>query len=209
MTSPTTLFDLSDLEKRKTANQQDFENQNLDLLTAFAGMVNRSFERLNSEILSTVELTSRNKHLKAIAVNGFLMGELIQSFPEYCRAATKVRFNLKTPTGEWIYVKKLFEDKNKKRRPKNASTKNNTKIYHQLSDSETDTCSNVFLGYTALDDMTAATGYYAVCIDGETELWVSDLKTLAKKAQIKQVPREKAEPTLSPNVVKIKKDRTG
>ncbi len=201
-----TLFNLDELEKRKTSNQQEFEDKNFHLLTALPDMVKRSFERLNKEILAITEIVSREKNLSADAISGYLKGELIKAFPEYCGEATPSRFKLKSPNnGEWIYVKKLFKCKGGYT-PKNGYSKNNEKIYNQRSDEPADISPNIFIGYVANDEMTDAIGVFAICKDGDEIKWVSDLSSLAAKQKTTMVMEVvKKETKLKDGLLKLKK----
>lgn len=196
-----TLFDLSAFAKRKPSEQIDFERDNLELLLAFPDIVRRSFDRLNSEIFPIIELRSRDRNLGAVIISGFLRGELITNFPDYCYAATKLRFRLISKKHEWIYVKKLDEN----RRPMNIPTRNNEIIMNQRSFSTRDLESNIFLGYTASQDMTYPIDVYALCIDGEKEVWCSNLLDLAVKNIPIRTISTKKETQLKDGTIKIKK----
>lgn len=202
------LFDLSDLEKRKPTSQKQFEEQHNELLCAMPGIIKNSFQRLNSEVLSNIELRSRDKNLAATTMIGLIKGELIKRFPNYCTNATKVRFKLKKDDGEWIYVKKLHLNKLGQPMPKNITTRSNEKIYNQRADDGEDKACNVFIGYTALKDMTEETGVYAICFDGQDVKWISDLNSLAKATPTVQLENEKVETALKEGIVMLKK-KTG
>lgn len=200
------LFDLSQFEKRKAPAQNDFEAKNIDLLLAFREMVPRSFERLNREIFSVIEPISQDKNLPSVVMSGYLRGELIKQFPQYCYKSTKQRFLLVGEANEQIYVKKLDTQK----RPSNIPTIDSVLIYNQLSKSHSDVYPNVFLGYTATDDWSGYTGVYAVCIDGQKTMWVTDLMMLDDNRSTNSIkmpiePIVPVAPRIKDGVVKIKR----
>lgn len=200
------LFDLSQFGKRKAPAQSEFENKNIDLLIAFREMVPRAFIRLHKEIFSVIEPISQDKNLPSVVISGFLRGELIKHFPELCDNATKQRFKLTGANKERIFIKKLDDQK----RPSNIPTIDSMLIYNQLSNSQVDVYPNVFLGYTASDDWSDYTGVFAVCIDGEKTLWVSDLMMLDDNRNSNVInmpvkPIAPSAPKIKEGVVKIKK----
>jgi hypothetical protein len=206
MSIERSLFDIGALTKRNTPEQDIFENENKELLASFPDMVDRAFKRMNTQIMPLIEPTSRDKNLPAVLISGFLRGYLIAEFPHYCAAATNQRFSLKTDALEWIYIKKL----NDNRRPMNIKTSVNDMILNQLSVSEEDTGSNIFLGYTATKDMTQNLEVFALCIEGEVEHWFSDLKEFAKINHVQKHLSDKKETKLKDDTVRIKiKENTG
>src|SRR6185437_120378 len=127
-----TLFDPSDFEARKPANQTDFENRYKDVLAVFPAMVDEAFIRLSRDIYPVVEPASRDRNMMAVLISGFLKGQLVYRFPEYCTHYINnngSRFRLQKENYEWLYIKKL--DVNKK--PSNIETDNSVKIIKQLS----------------------------------------------------------------------------
>jgi len=202
----SSLFDSSQFQKRKAPAQADFENKNIDLLLAFREMVPKAFLRLHREIFSIIEPISQDKNLPAVIMSGYFKGELIKLFPQLCSNATKQRFLLTGAGNERIFVKKL----DSQRRPSNIPTVDSVLIYNQLSNSHFDVFPNIFLGYSATEDWSDFTGIYAVCIDGEKTLWISDLMMLDNNngANIITMPLQPVipiSPKIKEGVVKIKK----
>lgn len=199
------LFGGFAFEPRKTADQTEFEKKHEKLLYAFPGFVDQAFIRLNKEIYATIEAQSRDKNLPAVAISGFLKGQIIHEFPDYCAKATKKRFKLKHDNSEWIYVKKL----NSKKLPSNVKTDANDMIIAQLSDSENDTEPNVFLGYIASSCNTQANEVYAVYIRNNKVIWYTDLRLFADMINERnpntQLPVSGNEIEIKSDVVKIKK----
>ena len=201
--SDFTLFDPSEYDKLKTPVQEDFINTNLAMLCSFPDIVDKSFERLQKEILSTIEVGSRNRNLPSVVVSGFMVGFLKDLYPTFCREKDG-RFFLKLQDNTKVYVNKLSN----KFRPMGIDTKNRSKIVNQLTDEESgEEIGNVFLGYTSSEDNINNTGVYAVCIDGDTMLWRLDLRSLeAKNPNIDRplLPKP-SDPRLKDGVVTIKK----
>ena len=71
-----------------------------------------------------------------------------------------------------MYIKKLDS---KTKLPSNIPTDESLMIYNQLTGSSSDSGCNIFLGYTVLDDWSNITGIYALCLEGEKIIWISDL----------------------------------
>ena len=152
--SDFTLFDQSEYDKLKTPVQNDFLNTNMELLCSFPGIVDKSFERLQKEVLSTIEVRSRNRNLPAVVVSGFMAGYLKELYPTLCREKDG-RFFLKLQDNTKVYVNKL----NNKFRPMGIDTKNRSKIVNQLTDEESgEEIGNVFFGYNSTDDNLNGTG---------------------------------------------------
>ncbi len=199
------LFDLASFEKRKTPEQKQFEETNRQLLLDFREFVEKSMKRLHKVIFEQIEPESQDNKLPAIAMSGFLRGEFIRNYSNYCRKATRLRFKLITENGEWIYIKKL--DRQKK--PSNVETRANNIILYQLTALNHDKGANVFLGYTEPGDFTKVTGTYAVCIDGAKVQWISDLSLLEQKIQatVENLNPKVKGPSLKEGVVRLKKKR--
>lgn len=202
-TKVSLLFDLASFEKRKTPEQNQFEETNKQLLLEFNDFVEKGLKRLHKVIFEQIEPESQDNKLPAIAMSGFIRGEFIRNYSSYCRKATRLRFKLITDNGEWIYIKKL--DRQKK--PSNIETRANNIILHQLTAINHDKGANIFLGYTEPGDFTKVTGTYAVCIDGEKVQWVSDLSLLESKVQatVENMNPKVKGPSLKVGVVKLKK----
>ena len=193
------------LYKRKASSQIEFEQANHELLMGWISIVDSSFERYSTLILSKIEKESRDNKLAATAISGFLRGSVIRQFPNYCARATKSRFKMYNESaGDWIYIKKLS---NRKKRPSNIKTANNELILNQQTTSEKDTGQNVFLGYTCNKDKTHITGIWAVCFEGKKDLWRIDIREYVRayNEKTKKMERPKQETKLKDSVVKLKK----
>jgi hypothetical protein len=157
-----------------------------------------------TDILPNIELISRDKNLQAVIMSGFIRGELIKKFPGYCAKATKARFKMHNDKSGWIFIKKLTN----KKRPANIKTIANDIIINQLTNSKLDKQQNVFLGYTASKNLSHITGVYAVCIDGDKILWVSDLIQYAAQHTTVTSINQPNEVKLKEGIVKIKEKRS-
>ena len=179
MSKLNTLFDFSKFEKRKTPDQKQFEAANKQLLIDFKNFVPVCFKNLHKKVLSSIEPIDQDKNLHAVVMSGFLKGQFIRKYPHYCFKATKQRFKLCIDYTN-VYIKKLDE---KKKLPSNIPTDESLMIYNQLTDTDKDKSANVFLGYTVTDDWSQITGIYALCIEGEEIIWISDLKDFGEQPQ--------------------------
>jgi hypothetical protein len=200
MTNLNTLFDLSKYEKRKSSEQQEFESKNRDLLIFFKSCVPLCLKMVHKKVLSVIEPIDQDKNLRAVVMSGLLKGQFLRKYPHYCHKATKQRFKLFV-NGESIYLKKL--DNNFM--PSNILTKESFLIFNQLSSSNTDLGTNIFLGYVVEDDWSKIIGIYAVCIDGDKLLWYSDLKNFGE-AELPPVVTIKPKP-IAPRVKQGAKKR--
>jgi hypothetical protein len=191
MSNLNTLFDFSKFEKRKTANQNVFEKVNDQMLIDFKNFVHLCFKNLHKKILSVIEPIDQDNNLHAVVMSGLLKGQFKRKYPHYCHKATNQRFRLFIDYTS-LYIKKLDE---KTKLPSNIPTDISLMIYNQLTDSTSDSGCNVFLGYTVNEDWSMITGIYAVCIEGENILWISDLKNFGEEEQspvITMRPKPKA-----------------
>jgi len=135
----------------------------------------------------------------------FIRQAIIKKYPNYCSKATKRRFKLFTPNNEWIFLKKLRNN----RRPSNIETAANNIILHQYTENERDKAPNIFLGYTEANGYSMITGIYAVCIDGKDILWHTDISTLEIRETgilVSTKPKNDG-PKLKDGVVKVKKTK--
>lgn len=173
MANLNTLFDFSKFDKRKTASQQEFEEQNKQLLIDYKNEVPESFKKLHQRVLAAIEPIDQDKNLCAVVMSGYLTGFFKRKYPHYCGKATKQRFKLCISNTN-VYIKKLDE---KSKLPSNIPTDESLKIHFQLTDSTDKEC-NIFLGYTVSEDWSILTGTYALCIEGEEKIWISDLSGL-------------------------------
>lgn len=179
MSNLNTLFDFSKCEKRKPLGQQQFEDSNRQLLTDFKNFVPQCFERIHKQILPLIEPIDQGNNLQSELMSGFLKGQFIRKYPLLCYKATKQRFRLFVDNTN-IYIKKLDE---KKKLPSNIPTNESLMILNNLTDSATDTDTNIFLGYTTPADKSKITGIYAVCIEGDDVIWCSDLSNFGEGEQ--------------------------
>lgn len=176
MSHLNSLFDFTKFEKRKTAQQSEFENSNRELIIDFKNFTYTSFKNLHKKILSVIEPIDQDKNLYAVVMSGFLRGQFLRTYPHYCYKATSQRFKLFIDNTS-VYIKKLDS---KTKLPSNIPTDESLMIYNQLTNSESDLGCNIFLGYTVSDDWSQLLGIYATCIEGEKIIWISDLNTFGE-----------------------------
>lgn len=181
--------------------QTEFENETRTFLFDVRDYILQSFEDLNKKIISEFKFGEMDCRLPAVAMVSFIRKRIIAGYPYYCRNATQSRFKLTTPTGEYIYVKKLDENKF----PSNIETTNNDKIIHQVTDSSTEKGCNVFVGYIAESDFSKIIGIYASCIKGDKLIWATDLNNLDNNNLIINFDPQSGSPKLKDGVVRIKK----
>lgn len=184
MAKLNTLFDFTKFERRKTLEQQEFEQNNKQLLIDFKNSVPECLKDLHKKIFASIEPIDQDKNLPATAMNGFLSGQFKRKYPHYCYKATKQRFKLYIGDVS-IYIKKLDE---KSKLPSNIPTDESLKIFNQLTDSDSDDGCNIFLGYTVTDDWSRITGIYAVCLKGDVLLWKTDLNNFEEDSLTPIIP---------------------
>ena len=68
MSNLNTLFDFSKFEKRKTADQSEFENSNRQILIDFKLFVPLCFKKLHQKVLSVIEPIDQDKNLNAVVM---------------------------------------------------------------------------------------------------------------------------------------------
>lgn len=174
ITNLPNLFGFTKLDKRKTPVQKEFERSNLDFLLKVREIIYESFQDLHTKVFSLFGPSDMDKNMPAVAMISFIRKGIIKYFPDYCRTATRKRFKLVTPNNEYVYVKKLDDNM----RPSNIETNANNIILHQLTTDKKDKGPNIFVGYTTTSDYSTLTGIYAVCIDGDTVVWRTDISDL-------------------------------
>jgi hypothetical protein len=183
-TNLNTLFDFSKWPKRKPVGQKKFEKENRDTIFAFIGAVHSSFEKLHTIILKSIEPIDQAKGLPALVMNGYLCGFFKRRYMHLCGKATKQRFRL-IMNNTSVYIKKLDE---KTKLPSNIPTDESIMIYFQLTATNKDKDCNIFLGYTANEAWSMITGIYAVCIEGDEILWLSNLNDLLEDTKQPVMP---------------------
>lgn len=200
-----TLFDLGEIEKRKTPKEKKFQEENLDLLKEFSAAVDYAFEMLHKHLFSIIKPKAMDRNLPAVSVISFIRQHLINKLPANCREATVSRFKLVTDNGQSIFVKKLDDQK----MPSNIQTEANDMIINQFTIPGSDTGANIFLGYNTDEGFSKVNGKYAVCLDGENKLWAFDISTVIakKEATIIKFTTKSNKPKLKEGVVKIKKEK--
>jgi hypothetical protein len=164
-------FEFSNSGKRKTPKQKQFEKTNMSLLLKFKEHVAEAHQKLHRNIFTEFTPAAMDKNLPAVAMVSYLRLFMIRDFPQLCGYATPSRFKLKTVDSNWVYLKKLDE----RFRPQNIETDENERIIHQVTSDRSDKGANIFFGYTEANQYGEITGVFAVCIDGDEEVWRIDI----------------------------------
>lgn len=177
MANLNTLFDCAKFEKRKTSDQKSFEMANRELLIDYKNFVPNCFKKLHKNVLAAIEPIDQDKNLPAVVMSGYLAGEFKRKYPHYCTKATRKRFKLYIDYTN-VYVKKLDA---RTKLPSNIPTDEALMILNNLTDTNADNGGNIFLGYTVSDDWSRIKGIYAVCIEGDKIVWISDLTNFGEE----------------------------
>lgn len=167
------LFDPSKYEKRKAANQLQFEKNYYTILLKIKSIIDESFQE-TQKVLAQIPPACRDKSLFAMLMSGFINGYVRQNFPECTSFDVNGRTLLSKDKKFALYFKKL----NNKKRPDNVKTEYSEMLYHQLTMPGDEKSSVVFVGYTIDETKAAITGYYSVCLEGDEILWTTDISTL-------------------------------
>ena len=199
------MFDPSNYERKRTPEQQEFINNNFDFLISFRDIVYEANKELHQKIFVLFKPGEMDNNMPAVSMISFIRKRLVRNFPLYCEKATPARFKLTTPSREYLFVKKLDDDK----RPSNIPTINNEKILNQCSESNDDLYPHIFIGYTSTEKCDVITGIYAVCIQGKEILWVTDINKLSSGVNgvlVDMNPKDNT-PKLKAGIVKIRKTK--
>jgi len=79
-------------------------------------------------------------------------------------------------------------------------------IINNLTDSDTDKGPNIFLGYTVNEEWSMITGIYAICAQGQSVIWKTDLLDFGENDQtpIVTIRPTPVSPKVKPGVTKKK-----
>jgi hypothetical protein len=203
-TNLNTLFDFTKWPKRKPTSQRQFESENREIISSFIPAVHSSFKKLHTIVLKAIEPIDQSNLLPAIVMSGYLNGFFKRRYMHLCGKATKQRFRLLL-NDTYVYVKKLDE---KTKLPSNIPTDESLRIYFQLTNTEQDKNCNIFFGYTVNEAWSMITGIFAVCIEGNEVLWLSDLNDIqdSLSSPVTPLPPKPNKPKLKPNAKRKKKD---
>lgn len=167
----SSLFSNKQMFDRKNAEQERFELAFTEEIPLFIRVIDNAFEMMRMH-RSSIPPISRGRNLSAVLVNGFIRGELYQTFPDRIRTDHTGRFYL-TKNGAWrVYFKKLNP---KTLLPENVETTHVKMINNQLTLSLDDYSPIIFIGYTVTRTWDALTGCYAIYTKDEKIVWKSSL----------------------------------
>lgn len=167
------FFSDSQMRKRKTPAQEDFETENYDVLVYSVTAMNQALEMMHKE-RESYPYRYRGKNWAATTMNGFVQGILLDEFPH----------KMKSVFGSYSYVgsKSIlkFKKLSDKLIPENIKTE---KVYRERNQQALPFETNIpiiYVGYTLDSTKDEITGCYAVCLnDWDRIIWISDLNDIA------------------------------
>lgn len=173
MVKENELFANSQMQKRKTPEQEEFEFENLDVLGYAVKAVNLALEMMHKE-RESYPFSYRGRNWAATTMNGFVQGIMMDKYPD----------RMKSFFGSYSYVgvKSLlkFKKLNDKLIPENIKTEKVDRERNQQALLFETNIPIIYIGYTVDSTMDEITGCYAVCLDDWDKLiWVSDLTDIA------------------------------
>jgi len=174
MNKENELFANSQMQKRKTPEQEEFEKENLDVLGYSVKAVNQALELMHKE-RELYPFSYRGRNWAATTLNGFVQGIMLDKFPD----------KMKSFFGSYSYVgsKSLlkFKKLSDKLIPENIKTEKVDRERNQQALLFESNIPIIYIGYTVDSTMDEITGCYAVCLDDWDKLiWVSDLTDIAE-----------------------------
>lgn len=172
----TPLFDISALEKRKLADQAEFEKITLPFLLKFREIVDNAMDAM-CETRDNKPPLSVNQNWAPNEMNGLIIDALVKEFPQYARETGRGRGIKFVIDGKYeIYIKKLNE---KTLKPSYNHTYTSKAMCEQAVLPNQEPIPVIFIGYTATKSVEQLTGYYAVCTKAENGInWITDITTL-------------------------------
>lgn len=167
------LFANSQMQKRKTPEQEDFERENLDVLVYSVEVMNQALRMMHKE-RELHPFSYRGRNWAATTLNGFVQGLMLDKYPS----------RMKSFCGSYSYVgsKSLmkFKKLNDKLIPENIKTEKVSRERNQQALLFEANIPIIYIGYTVDSTMDEITGCYAVCLDDwDKIIWVSDLTDIA------------------------------
>jgi len=202
-----TLFDDSDYQKKATPSENKFKKNNIALLRTYRDAVEYAFQNLHQKVFTVFKPNAMDRNLPSVAISSFIRDYFITNMPFNCKDATTGRFKLTTNSGEYIYLKRLYENL----MPSNIETTENDIILNQCFKPGQSDKANIFLGYQTDDGYPNATGIFAVCIRVDKIEWAFNINSVLQQKEnslyvkIKNVENK---PKLKEGVVKVKKNKS-
>lgn len=164
------LFDFSKFEKRKSADQEEFEQQHKDELPIFNQIMGMAFEMLTEESSRKARhYKGRNYH--AELMSGNIRGLLLDNFPNWVKVGDHDRIMFCKKGTHCLYFKKLDDRK----MPNNIRTEYVELVAYQRTIPGGERTPIIFIGYTVDDMWTQLTGVYAVYIEDNKRRWVTEI----------------------------------
>lgn len=200
-----TLFDDSDYQKKETPKEGEFKRQNIGLLKTYQEAVEYAFKKLHQQVFTIIKPNAMDRNLPSVSISSFIREYFITNMPFNCKDATSGRFKLTTETGEYIYLKRLYDNL----MPSNIETTENDLILNQCLKPGDENKANIFLGYQTDDGYSNATGIFAVCIRKE-RIWAFDINSALQQNQKSlyvKIKNTENKPKLKEGIVRIKKNK--
>jgi len=168
MAKLTQLFDSSKYEKRKTADQEEFEKLHKRDFPMWKEIMHEAF-KMTKEESSRKQPHFKDKNYHATVMSGNIQGLLKERFPNEVKIGAHDRLMFSRKGKYCIYFKKLDDRK----MPNNVKTEYVELIAYQKTIAGGDKMPIVFVGYCVDDEWFDLTGIYAVFIDDNKRAWVS------------------------------------
>jgi hypothetical protein len=166
------LFSHSQIVKRKTPGQQEFEEEFKKVLIDAKYCMDSALEMMHSE-RALHPPSYRNKNWASVTINGFLTGLLSKKYPSQMKPDYGVVRYVSNKA--LLYFKKLDENyyPNNVRTEKVGLERNQYSLFGDLN------IPIIYVGYIPDKTFDTITGYHAVCIDKwDNIVWISDLTEL-------------------------------
>lgn len=198
MTKEKQLFADSQMRKRKTPAQEDFERENYEVLSCAVDVINQALELMHNE-RGIHPKRYRGKNWAATTMNGFVQGLMLDKFPD----------KMKSVFGSYSYYSSTsilkFKKLTEKLIPENIKTEKVDRERHQSALPFETNIPIIYVGYTVDSTMDQITGCYAVCLDDwDKIIWVSDLNDLADSSNNRQEIEINPIDTTETKLVKLK-----
>lgn len=168
---------------RDNRMMSEFESTLGDYLPLIKSAILNSFAELQKE-RSIKRPRDLNRNWNANTMNGFIHGQLLDLVPEYFVELNHGRFGVRFPDKFLLLFKKL----NKNLHPESISTLTSNNYLDQLTTSDSETETVVFIGFTVNKTWDQITGIFAVNIISGVIDWVFDFDDIGKNISI-QGPR--------------------
>lgn len=167
------LFVDSQITKRKTLGQQEFEKDFLEVLQYSEYCMKEALKMMHNE-RELQPLRYRNRNWTATVMNGFITGLLTDKYPEKMKLNQGV---LRFVSDKAIII---FKKLSNKYHPSNIHTQKVGRERNQLSAFGELNVPIIYVGYISNETYDEIEGCYAVCLDNWNLIeWISDLSGIS------------------------------